>query len=514
MIYQMKDYFPCPPTDVQDYYAQSSAPAPSPYASYPAQASPYTYDYSAYYQQQPPSHAVSYSYGPAPTGPPPAPAPAVARPGAPITYSAAGTAAAAPVSVTVSARIQSIGPRVLCVCVWSESRSILSVNLSSVRSLVRSLLLSCRVSFSSNRSYRPPQSSSSSRSRASRPRPPTRVPPRPVSPPWRRPASRPSRPSDPPTRPSRPHSPHPAPPAERARRQRQRPARAPALPLGRSGATFLPRSSKAPRAVLAAPLLPACARALPSQSQALNERLYTHPFSPPTRAYLDRCLASVGARPADRTLMMKQLKDAITRKMQLGQMWSTDWDREPILTLPDLNAVRREEQAGRGPVSSRVAFHEAPADSPKNAKKRKWEAAQAKKKGALKGSVHARLEVQRDSDSDLDEAERLRRARRFGPEKGRRKRVTVDSEDDDDFYEGAVIVGTCQDLEKSYFRLQAAPDPATVRPQAVLERALDRLLGLLQGGRAKVDYFYVEDQFKGIRQDCTIQHIRNAFTVK
>lgn len=39
-------------------------------------------------------------------------------------------------------------------------------------------------------------------------------------------------------------------------------------------------------------------------------------------------------------------------------------------------------------------------------------------------------------------------------------------------YSTVSLVGTCQDLEKSYFRLTSAPDPATVRPEAVLKKAL------------------------------------------
>ena len=58
--------------------------------------------------------------------------------------------------------------------------------------------------------------------------------------------------------------------------------------------------------------------------------------------------------------------------------------------------------------------------------------------------------------------------------------------------------GTCQQLEKSYFRLTSAPDPSVVRPPAVLRRALDRLLRLLRDGA--VQYFYAVDQFKGMRQ--------------
>ena len=54
--------------------------------------------------------------------------------------------------------------------------------------------------------------------------------------------------------------------------------------------------------------------------------------------------------------------------------------------------------------------------------------------------------------------------------------------------------GTCQRLEKSYFRLTSAPDPAEVRPEPVLAAALDRLLRLVRAGQEK--YLYLLDQFK------------------
>ena len=54
--------------------------------------------------------------------------------------------------------------------------------------------------------------------------------------------------------------------------------------------------------------------------------------------------------------------------------------------------------------------------------------------------------------------------------------------------------GTCQTLEKSYFRLTTAPDPSVVRPERVLRAALARLLHRLRDGSA--NYFYAADQFK------------------
>ncbi|KAI8377999.1 SAC3/GANP/Nin1/mts3/eIF-3 p25 family-domain-containing protein [Radiomyces spectabilis] len=73
------------------------------------------------------------------------------------------------------------------------------------------------------------------------------------------------------------------------------------------------------------------------------------------------------------------------------------------------------------------------------------------------------------------------------------------------------IVGTCTDLEKHYLRLTSAPDPSTVRPLPILKQTLS----LLQTKwSSEQNYTYICDQFKSLRQDLTVQRIRNEFTVK
>jgi hypothetical protein len=106
----------------------------------------------------------------------------------------------------------------------------------------------------------------------------------------------------------------------------------------------------------------------------------------------------------------------------------------------------------------------------------------------------------------------------------------ADGGDEDFNWDAISIKGTCQSLEKSYFRLTSAPDPSTVRPEPVLQAALKRLVKMIAdpntyntpsqqqpggggGGGGGVNYFYALDQFKGMRQDLTVQHIRNPLTV-
>ena len=74
------------------------------------------------------------------------------------------------------------------------------------------------------------------------------------------------------------------------------------------------------------------------------------------------------------------------------------------------------------------------------------------------------------------------------------------------------IVGTCTNLEKPYFRLGADPDPAKVRPEHILKESLKMIKSKWR--KKEVDYRYMEDQFKSIRQDLLVQGIKSKFCVK
>lgn len=75
------------------------------------------------------------------------------------------------------------------------------------------------------------------------------------------------------------------------------------------------------------------------------------------------------------------------------------------------------------------------------------------------------------------------------------------------------LIGQCTDLEKRYLRLTSEPVPERVRPLEVLEKSLPFVLNKYKT-KSELKYSYVCDQMKSIRQDLTIQLIRNDFTVK
>ncbi|OVA09971.1 SAC3/GANP/Nin1/mts3/eIF-3 p25 [Macleaya cordata] len=75
-------------------------------------------------------------------------------------------------------------------------------------------------------------------------------------------------------------------------------------------------------------------------------------------------------------------------------------------------------------------------------------------------------------------------------------------------WDSLTVKGTCQEIEKRYLRLTSAPDPTSVRPEEVLEKAL------LMVQNSQKNYLYKCDQLKSIRQDLTVQRIHNELTVK
>lgn len=73
------------------------------------------------------------------------------------------------------------------------------------------------------------------------------------------------------------------------------------------------------------------------------------------------------------------------------------------------------------------------------------------------------------------------------------------------------IIGLSESIEKQYFRLTSAPNPHTVRPLPVLQKSLEYILTQWKNGR---EYVYLCDQLKSVRQDLTVQGIKNEFTVE
>ncbi|CAG8432798.1 11478_t:CDS:10 [Diversispora eburnea] len=121
-------------------------------------------------------------------------------------------------------------------------------------------------------------------------------------------------------------------------------------------------------------------------------------------------------------------------------------------------------------------------------------------------------EKRKISDECSESQKREKRAKRFQEhERIARPRWEPPVKQLDEIDMKSTVVGTCLQLEKQYLRLTAAPDPSTVRPLRILKQTLEFLKTKWVEDQ---NYTYICDQFKSLRQDLTVQHIQNEFTVK
>ncbi|KAF1960526.1 hypothetical protein CC80DRAFT_513383 [Byssothecium circinans] len=253
-------------------------------------------------------------------------------------------------------------------------------------------------------------------------------------------------------------------------------------------------------------------------------------WPPAVREYVGRAFEPQNAiEGITKEDMTKKLKDVIGGFANLGQLDEIDWPTHP---LPQ-EILRDERAEAKAAASMKISNgFTNPALDPPQSKKRKsldpdepqpetsippWRRTNLEDRITFASGTdkrHKKNALSRDSPSKFDQAELEKRKQRFNLGKAGNKPTppwNSPRHDSDSDMNTAPCVGTNQSLEKSYFRLTAPPKPETVRPQKVLEKTLQMLT---RKWKEEKNYGYICNQFKSLRQDLTVQHIKNAFTVK
>ena len=216
--------------------------------------------------------------------------------------------------------------------------------------------------------------------------------------------------------------------------------------------------------------------------------------------------------------MEGKLKETITQANEKGVMYTLNWDTMP---LPQ-HMIREERARAMLPLASHPKAQATAAvdrTNPVSKKRKSWDLSDAANVSAAPpwrngpGRLEDRVTFSPDKPQAGDELSK--RATKLNRLEKRQKRFEGEykstAREDTPPPPDGPVVGTCQVLEKPYFRLTAAPKADQVRPPYILRQTLELLK---KRWKKDQNYTYICDQFKSARQDLTVQRIRDEFTVE
>lgn len=258
----------------------------------------------------------------------------------------------------------------------------------------------------------------------------------------------------------------------------------------------------------------------PSQDSAKQDKVQ---FPDSVRAYVQRAFLPANMDPSvPREDMEVKLKETITAAQGNGTLFTTNWDMMPLpqKLILDERARARAVFAPAPPVkqTAEPSFDQAPA---KVSKKRKstdmtdtdtvsappWRSNASRLEERVTFNADKRLTSDDTSPKGLSKLQKQleKRQKRFdgGYQSTYREPTPPPT--------AGPVVGTCETLEKRYLRLTAPPVASVVRPERILRQTLELLK---RKWKKEQNYSYICDQFKSMRQDLTVQRIKNQFTVE
>lgn len=215
----------------------------------------------------------------------------------------------------------------------------------------------------------------------------------------------------------------------------------------------------------------------------------------------------------NRTEAQAELRQVIADAFAAHTLWTTDWDGVQLKSLlpkpvPMFNNLKRK------PIDLPISNKKAKKNAQKNASTpHTWDPNDQ--------AVLNRRAQRFQREHDLERTKHLKTnqntAHLFKDMSLSRSGSPFGNADDPEAdpnvidWDRDTIVGTSQEIFKDYLRLTTEPKPEQIRPYAVLQQTL---LELKKRWREKCNYNWICSQFKSLRQDLTVQRIKNDFTVQ
>ncbi|KAF9285565.1 hypothetical protein BGZ68_003751 [Mortierella alpina] len=255
------------------------------------------------------------------------------------------------------------------------------------------------------------------------------------------------------------------------------PLAAPAAPAAAPGLAPYNHPEPAYLSVKSKKVKPLATNVLESRGPASPAGVSKEGWPQSLKDYVQRVFEAID--DVDRDDAQTELKNLVARHHSKGTLWEIDWDKMPVPSkyTKKNGANGSNEKRSRSPPAQDLTMG---AEERERREKRM-----------------RRFEDQLSDKPPVKKPLRVEYA------------LPVNNGDVID-WDKYTIVGTSKALEKNYLRLTSAPDPATVRPVHVLQKTLELLK---DKWRRDQNYAYICDQFKSVRQDLTVQRIKNEFTV-